>query len=111
MISPDTPRRRWFSYSLRTFFVVLTIFGVWLGVQVKWIRDRHEAIQSTTATIGWPGVAPLSLRVLGEKGAGVIGCDWTGDIEVDRALRNRIQRLFPEADVVLVDEHQQTHRP
>ena len=32
MTSPAHPRRRWFSYSLRTFFVVVTIFGVWLGV-------------------------------------------------------------------------------
>ncbi len=26
------PGRRWFSFSLRTFFILLTIFCVWLGV-------------------------------------------------------------------------------
>jgi hypothetical protein len=25
------PKRRWFKYSLRTLFVVVTAFGVWLG--------------------------------------------------------------------------------
>ena len=35
---------RWFRYSLRTFFVLLTVFCIWLGVQVHWIRDRHAAI-------------------------------------------------------------------
>ena len=42
-VSP--PRRRWFRFSLKTLFVVLTLFGVWLGVQVNWIRQRREARQ------------------------------------------------------------------
>jgi len=42
MTARETPRR-WFRFSLRTLFVVLTILGVWLGVQVKWIKDRHAA--------------------------------------------------------------------
>jgi len=37
--------RRWFRYSLRTLFVLVTVFCIWLGVQVKWIGDRHEALQ------------------------------------------------------------------
>jgi len=40
-------RRRWFRFSLRTLFVLVAVLGVflgWLGVQVKWIRDRHEAL-------------------------------------------------------------------
>jgi hypothetical protein len=27
----SAPKRRWFAYSLRTLFVVVTAFGVWLG--------------------------------------------------------------------------------
>ena len=37
------PRRRWFRFSLRTLFVLLTLFGIWLGIQVKWVRDRQAA--------------------------------------------------------------------
>ena len=37
------PRRNLFRFSLRTLFVLLTLFGVWLGMQVKWVRDRREA--------------------------------------------------------------------
>ena len=43
MTETKKPRRRWFRFSLRTFFILITIFGVWLGVQAKWVRDRREA--------------------------------------------------------------------
>jgi len=39
---------RWPQVSLKGVFVLATVLGValgWLGVQVKWIRDRHEAIK------------------------------------------------------------------
>jgi len=31
------PRRRWFRYSLRTLFVMVTVLGVWLGIQVLFV--------------------------------------------------------------------------
>ncbi len=34
------PIRLWFRFRLRTLFVVLTVFGVWLGWQVTTVRDR-----------------------------------------------------------------------
>jgi len=37
-------RRRWFRFSLRTLLVVVLLLAVplaWMGVQLKWIRDRH----------------------------------------------------------------------
>ena len=37
-----TPKRRWFAYSLRTLFVVVTVFGVWLGWNLKAVHDRQE---------------------------------------------------------------------
>jgi hypothetical protein len=39
---------RWPQFTLRGLFVLVTILGVflgWLGVQVKWIKDRREAIE------------------------------------------------------------------
>jgi hypothetical protein len=35
--------RRWFQFSLRGIFILMTLLGIWLGVQVKWWRDRQEA--------------------------------------------------------------------
>ena len=34
------PKRHWFRFSLRTLFVVVTIFGVWFGWQLKLVRNR-----------------------------------------------------------------------
>ncbi len=35
-------KRRWFRFSLRTLFVVVTVFGVWLGWEIKYVRDRRR---------------------------------------------------------------------
>lgn len=37
----DKPPRRWFKFSLRTLFVVITLFAVWLGWEMKFIRARQ----------------------------------------------------------------------
>jgi hypothetical protein len=38
----EKPRRcRWFRFSLRTLFLLVTLLGVFLGVQVQWVRDRR----------------------------------------------------------------------
>ncbi|MBI2825762.1 MAG: hypothetical protein HYX69_13840 [Planctomycetia bacterium] len=34
------PRRRWFQFGLGTMFVLLTLAAVWLGWELKFIRDR-----------------------------------------------------------------------
>ncbi len=35
------PRRRWTRWSLRGLLLVMTVFGVWLGYEVNWIRERR----------------------------------------------------------------------
>lgn len=35
---------RWFRFSLRTLFVVVTIFGVWLGCNLRIVRERKAVI-------------------------------------------------------------------
>jgi hypothetical protein len=35
------PKRRWFRYSLRTLFVVVTAVCCWLGWQAKMVNDRR----------------------------------------------------------------------
>ena len=40
-----TPNRRWFRFSLRTLFVLIAIFGCWLGWQAHIVRERRELLQ------------------------------------------------------------------
>jgi hypothetical protein len=36
------PRRSWFRFSLRGLFVVLSVFAVWLGWELAFIRQRQS---------------------------------------------------------------------
>ena len=106
--------RRWFRFSLRTFLVLVTLFGLWLGVQVKWIRDRHAALEwirepsyrngkpiagSRKGFTSKPCPAPFSLRLLGEQGYREIILDVTRpDKDYTPA---QLRKLFPEATTVV----------
>jgi len=46
------PKRRWFRWSLRTMFVVVTVCG-WIGYQLNWIRQRHEFIEAEVDPNCW----------------------------------------------------------
>ena len=125
MNDPAPPRRRWFRFSLRTLFVLVTIFGVWLGVQVKWIRDRHEALMQyrglENGTVGetftghnswfYPSVlrgesakAPWSIRIFGEYGMKTILLDGGDALDRDpervQSEKRRLAKLFPEAESI-----------
>jgi len=107
-MNTPTPRR-WFRFSLRTFFVVLTIFGVWLGVQVKWVRDRKEAIKWLTADVDPQRAiildffhdddegsrAPFPLNLFGETGVDDISL--TSPESKQRV--HELRRLFPETNI------------
>jgi len=125
MTVPAAPRRRWFRYSLRTFFVVLTIFCVWLGVQVKWIRDRHdfllkhEAVRAQLLRVrdapkvaSGHEVAPGWLWLLGEKGTSAIVVymrlgEFGGQPGEGEAREKEVEaarQLFPEAMTISSSE-------
>jgi hypothetical protein len=40
--SPSKLRRRWFQFSLGTLLVLVTVFAIWLGWELKFIRDRKN---------------------------------------------------------------------
>jgi len=102
-------------------FVVVTIFGVWLGIQVKWIKDRHEALKwvDTINARRSPGdssdfsqwshvivsydrvVAPWQIRILGESGVPEIHIDQQKINKSDDASGKllELESLFPEAHV------------
>ena len=40
------PNRRWFRFSLWALFLVVTVFGIWLGWQVNIVRRRRAMAES-----------------------------------------------------------------
>jgi hypothetical protein len=83
-------------FSLRTGFVLLTVLCVWLGLQVKWIRDRDDVLRSRGAIQGSERpAAPWPLRWFGEGGyAGITISQKDSEEQIER-----LRQLFPEATV------------
>ncbi len=112
---------RWPQVSLRGLFVLLTVLSVplgWLGVQLTWIRDRHQALQwirhhhGSYGFYGTPPadfeplwandqgpltLAPWSIRILGEEGIGQIYLQHVDDSVQVKLLG--LHELFPEASL------------
>jgi hypothetical protein len=66
------PNRRWFRFSLLTLFLSITAFGCWLGYEVNWIRNRHDALRDGVVVDDSPWSddtpAPGLLCLFGERG-------------------------------------------
>jgi len=129
---------RWLTLrvSLKAVFALMTLLSVWLGVQSKWIRDRHEAVRDHRALddiVRWRmGInraftqpdehcqAPWSIRILGEPGAKTIFVESLHDpfktyYERCEVEKQRLARLFPEAEVIersvfLIERDESMHR-
>src|SRR5262245_13505510 len=101
-------RRRWYQFSLRTFFVLVTIacvaFGYWVHWCREWIRQRHEAISSglveDISVMKERPRAPGGLWLFQEQGlaqlhveSGPDHRDW----KVYWEKCQKVRRLFPEA--------------
>lgn len=100
------PRRRWFlpRFSLRTMFVVVTVFSLWLGWQAKIVRDRREMISDLqrqgipffSRTPFFKPKIPIWRRWLGDQPIGAAG------MRIDRLSSSKLaefKRLFPEAEL------------
>jgi hypothetical protein len=107
MVSPRIPNRRWLRFSLRTLFVVVTVFCVWLGYHVNWIHQRRALLNEQNVAVSFaPARRPPSfgLWLLGERGAtavflqynGWLGIEWS---EADEARKIRASQLYPEAQI------------
>jgi hypothetical protein len=70
MNMPTPTRRRWFRFSLRTMFVVVTVVAIFVAYHVNWIRQRHEFLKTEVATFPSQSrpSAPGLLWMFGEKG-------------------------------------------
>src|SRR6185295_4096295 len=103
---------RWPQVGLKGFFVLVAVLGVWLGVQAKWIRDRHEATKWTTnygmnrISLSGEAGAPWSIRILGETGHVAVYVFPDSGPEPDpprerafEEIKASLRKLFPEAKV------------
>ena len=109
------PKSRWFRFSLRTLFVVVTVFGIWLGYYRNWMLQREDArawmhAQGIGGSFGGirpnPSAFPWGLRMLGEKPLdffliqyGPTSRYWEAPPDEYLKLVEKIRGLFPEADV------------
>jgi hypothetical protein len=112
---PDRKRRRrWFQFSLRTLFAVVTLATVacwYVGLQSKIVRSRSVWLDSHPQQSG-PGLT-LIIRDRNSVGdenqsPGIIR-RWLGDapheeIFVEPGDRDAARQLFPEAELILWGE-------
>jgi hypothetical protein len=92
------PKRRWFRFSLRMLFVLVTLVGVvagWVAYQLNWIRQRREFSNSHHIGIivwqsGLDTKAPWSLKLFGEAPAVYL-------LNVPDAFLQEAKVLYPEA--------------
>ncbi len=129
----QAPKRkpRWFRWSLRTLFVVVTVFACWVGYSLKWIRQRRSFLAEQRALhsddpephlpVSWLPqrfsrlpTAPQLLGLFGEEGvyrlhmnvpferSHVEGQKYS-QAEIDEMERWAVAalRLFPEAEEVV----------
>jgi hypothetical protein len=109
----DRPKpHRWFRFSLRTMFVLVTVFCCWMAYHLNWIRQRRETrewLDLLEQKHGLTGTAcglqderpnlPLSLRILGEEEDRLIFIclpEYMDEFESEKWF-NKVQRLFPES--------------
>jgi len=108
------PNRRWFRFSLRTLFVVMTLAGAligWLVWELRYIHDRTAmrgwilqhggGVPKPAAILNLPNPAtriPFWRELLGDETAPVVILPpglLTADLE-------QIKRTFPEAEVFII---------
>lgn len=103
-------KRPWFSYSLRTMFVVVTVAAVLtlLGIELAWLRERRQVAAilklEPSDSVRAPGIS----GVFGEKGYAEITLTLSpdpGTSNMTRAMAGvkMLRRLFPEAQFVTHD--------
>ena len=116
MSHPTPTHRRWFQFSLRTLFVVVTIFAIWLGWGLNWARERERTLDALRATPSshartiitepqqqsavikpWRRL-PLTLRILRSEAVGVI---YLSQAYYSQGDREYLESLFPEATILL----------
>jgi hypothetical protein len=111
----EKPRRSWFTFSLRTMFVVMTVLCCWLAWESNVVRQRQSVLRDlktkpgievttaadwamrfdSTATVPPPAQIPLVRRWLGDEAIQEIG--YIENYYEPPPELSRLARIFPEA--------------
>lgn len=120
--TPTPPRRRWGSFSLRTLFVLMTLFGCWLGWEMSVVRGRQSKLQEmrksfeyqVTLAADWqknyPAGNPPRPVATVPAWRGWLGDEAVQQIWYPRSQSEsqpevrRLARMFPEATLVRFPE-------
>ncbi|MFN0021221.1 MAG: Hint domain-containing protein [Pirellulaceae bacterium] len=118
--SPSPHRRRWGSFSLRTMFVLMTVFCCWLGWEMSVVRTRQAVLRElkqsgmyqVTLASDWQKSSPAA----GKRGQSAATIPtvrvWLGDQAVQTIWYpshfmnesqpevRRLARVFPEATLI-----------
>ena len=102
---------RWFSFSLRTLFVVVTVAAIvlsWILYQLEWVRQRPEALK-WAKPMGYAPKdykpAPWSIQLI-ERGVPFILIDPEAARDTDKVAK--LKQLFPEAKLYVGASRQWT---
>jgi hypothetical protein len=97
-----TPKRRWYQFSVRSLFVVITLFGIWLGWQLYWFKTRRDWLEAQNYVAAFPAAGArklphpqLLITLFHQEAMSQILLRNASQEEIAK-----VQRLFPEADVV-----------
>jgi hypothetical protein len=110
------PNRRWFQFSLRTFLIVITLIGGWLGWNLYEVRQR-ESYRTALAGNAYPFSGnqfpwrqrkmPWMWSLLGAVPVESIRLDSAEGYGMTDALE--MAKWFPEANVILWDSNRKAH--
>ncbi len=109
--------KRWLRFSLRTLFVLLTLLGIWLGIQTKWAKDRTSYLEEHqyARSQPWKGdeiaSAPRFLWLWGDPGVTRLKVQAPGFWDQKEFHRTNAgpeaaeaRELFPEAIIEVLDD-------
>jgi hypothetical protein len=121
---PPTPKhtRRWFRFSLGTMFLVTTSVAVWLGWELRFIRERKSKLEPLSAADYYrasdfdkDAIAFVSANVGYKKRVAIPWSrSWLGDepmlcifLTPDKPpSEEEMRKLFPEAVIVMYEVDQ-----
>lgn len=91
-MSEAAPKRRWFrfAFNLRCLFVLVTVFGAWLGWHLHVVRGRQLVLQELKQQLG-PDLVCLTLE-MAERKIGESAVRKKVDLEFLRV--SRVRRLL-----------------
>lgn len=118
------PRSRWWRFSLRTMFIVVTLLCCWLGWESSIVRNRQSVLKEMRSSSAvhfvtaeeWKGRFPLPMSVSpgpsAPRAASIpVTRAWLGDVAIQEiwyapyltslsdAELSRLRRTFPEAEL------------